>query len=602
MKIRIAYLILLLLLPGSLSAKQVERELAYRVASNFTAGYVHGNLRSFSPALTLIHTATKAGGAALRSEALPLFYIYNIADNGGYVIISAEDNAVPVLAYSEEGSFQPEALPENLKNWLAVYEKEISLMIDKGYTASEENRRKWDELLQDAPQTVSTPFRIATASWGQSDPYNKFCPMDGRKRSLTGCVATAMGIAMRHHKWPVQGSGSHSYVTGEKQLPLSVDFNLPYRWDLMRDSYRSDWSNEEADAAATLLYHAGVAVEMDYTSEASGAYTQNVVKALIDHFGYDNSMYLAYKTLYRDEEWHGLIRGELDNQRPVIYAGVSASESGHQFIIDGYDSGNFYHVNWGWNGLNDGFFCLTSTDGKQSIEYEIEQDAVIGMRKAQEGSAPGYEFYFYESDVFPVTGLSTNVDAITRDAPFRIAFSYVCDYGLRDFSGKMGFFLVDREGRRKEELDVFPVDLEARYAVYDDTGETYRISAEVEEGDRIRMFYTPDEKVWKPVRGKPGAITELPVKAQASTASAHALPVAQPIVVQATASAIYVRTTDQSAIRRLTLFDLAGRPVKEALFQAGSSEASLPVAECPSGAYILSVETTKGGKQYKIIR
>ncbi|MDR1980722.1 MAG: thiol protease/hemagglutinin PrtT [Tannerellaceae bacterium] len=605
MKIRITHLILLLLSLGNLSAKQIDRESAYRAASNFAAGYTHGSLRSLPPSLTLVYTATKADGATLRSEPLPLFYVYNIADNGGFVIVSAEDNAVPVLAYSEEGGFRPEALPDNLKNWLAGYEKEISLMIENGDMATEENRRKWDELLGGTPPAMSASVLLTTASWSQSDPYNKQCPMDGSKRSLAGCVATAMGIAMKYHEWPLTGNGSHSYVTREKKISLSVDFDVPYQWGLMPDINPHDWSDEEEDAVATLLYHAGVAVEMDYTATSSGAYTQDVVKALINHFGYDNSMYLAFKNLYDDDEWHALIREELNNDRPVIYAGVSANEGGHQFIINGYNSGNYYHVNWGWGGVSNGYFLLSSMDPDrhvgQSAGFSLDQDAVIGMQEAQSGSASNHEFFFIDKGQSQTTGLTTDVDAITRDILFRIAFSPVYDYGTRDFDGQMGFFLIDQEGRRKETLGIFSIFIKSGYAIYDDTGETYRISANIEEGDRIRMFYKPDGgKEWKPVRGEQGAVTELPVETETIT-SVHDLPAAQP-VVRVTASAIHVRTTDQAVIRKLTLFDLYGRLVKERVFQPGSPEVSLPVQECPAGIYILSVETATGSKQYKIIR
>ncbi|MDR2809370.1 MAG: thiol protease/hemagglutinin PrtT [Tannerellaceae bacterium] len=620
MKREISIALFLLLFVGTDSvAKVVEQDKAFRIATNFVS-----SRRDLRNALTiqLVYTAT-AAEPELRSAGNPLFYVYNVENDGGFVMVSGDDTTHPVLAYADKGMFQTHSMPSNLKNWLLFYEKEISYIIEKAYDSSAEVREEWNALLEGTTKAESSVVLLPTANWDQVQPFNDLCPVDSGEPALAGCVATAMGILMKYHQWPEKGTGSNAYTTQSKKIPVKANFNVTYHWENMPDTYNRRWTSEQENAVATLIYHCGVATNMDYTYDGSGTTTWDAVNALTAYFGYDKGAYMVYRNLYTTSEWNELIRNELNESRPLLYGGVTKNEEGHLFVIDGYNSQNYFHVNWGWSGLANGYYLLSSLDpqwqgagGSTDGEgYAFEQDAIIGLkRKTSNRSLPNHEFYFLEEgdiedERFKVYGLSTNADIITQGQPFNLRFSYIFDYGRRDFDGTMGFFVVDKNGNHKIKFDVFPYSLKANYVLYDDTGETYTITEKIEKGDKIRMFYnsTGIDGEWKPVRGMGETIVELPVEVSLQTSNEPVInnirPTAVNVSISGNGATIDIFSADNTPLKTVRLFDISGHPAGELNFyNSENTHLSFPVHHLPPGIYILSVQTLYGRSEHKIVK
>lgn len=348
------------------------------------------------------------------------YYVYTNADGNGWVMVAANDIARPIIAYSDEGEFRTDKQPANIKCWLGKYNKQIKQAEADGVLATEEVKQEWKQLRKGTGIRKGTPVVAALiqTKWDQDEPYYNMCPKVGNDYCVTGCVATAMAQVMNYHKWPNTGTGSASVSVNS--TTYTVDFSTGnYDWDNMLLKYRgyfpegsntwttsgvSNGTTAQQNAVAKLMYHCGVAADMEYTTEVSGAYTIYPNKtstttrcaqyALINNFGYKSSTVKGYSrsggygyTAVSDANWHGYLKTELDNARPVMYAGAD-NEGGHSFICDGYDNTTptrKYHFNWGWSGYCDGYYDIdnlvpgTGGSGAGNGSYNDNQDIIIGI-------------------------------------------------------------------------------------------------------------------------------------------------------------------------------------------------------------------------------
>ncbi len=293
-------------------------------------------------------------------------YVFNKGNNSGYVIVSADTRAEEILAYADNGSFNPNNIPPNMKEWLDVYAAELGVL---GTLSDEEfyaNASPSKPILAKNLNADDFPTSVApllgNTIWNQGEPFNNLCPLDGGgERSVTGCVATAMAQIMYYHKWPFAGTGSHSYITDTDRFRVGTTFEgFEYDWANMIDYYDRYSTSVEEQAVAELMFHCGVSVEMDYTSDMSGAYSSMVDDALVDYFGYSTDISFERKTgYYSNQEWEDLFKSELSNGRPIYHSG--AGEGGaHAFVCDGYNSNDYFHFNWGWGGSENGYFLLSA--------------------------------------------------------------------------------------------------------------------------------------------------------------------------------------------------------------------------------------------------
>ena len=325
------------------------------------------------------------------------FYIFNTTNDKGYVIVSGDDRTMPILGYVDNGNFDPNNIPPNMKEMLEHYAQEISMLDQLGITR---------ENLTAPRPTHNSISPMITTHWNQGEPYWDQCPefldLDENgdtisERAYTGCVATSMAQIMNYYKYPLyctQTIPSYEmtyywnedyYVTDTDPLPPIV-----FDWDNMKDNYTGAETQAEKDAVAWLMLYAGCAARMNYGINASSTSDPYIPTAFNDYFNYDAK--LVYRSDYEQADWEEMIYQELLAGRPIIYNGRSGTGGGHSFVCDGYAYGDYFHINWGWGGLGDGYFVLSVLNpyaggGVASVTsaegYNIDQTAIIGI-------TPGY--------------------------------------------------------------------------------------------------------------------------------------------------------------------------------------------------------------------
>ena len=323
------------------------------------------------------------------------FYIFNNEDGKGFVIIAADDRVTPILAYSYENNFAAENLPPNLKGWLDWYAKQIQAVVSMRASSTEEIQQSWECLRQrkNLPIRSETQvYPLIATTWDQSPYYNALCPFDYyyNQRTVTGCVATAMAQIMKYWSYPEHGFGSHSYIPQNhpEYGTQYADFSsTTYQWSSMPNNVTSNNT-----AVATLMYHCGVSVDMNYdvsSNGGSGAYVldfgQNrpCAENALTYFDYKSTLHGEEKDNYSDSQWIALLKNELNNARPILYAGYGTG--GHAFVCDGYDPYDCFHFNWGWSGAaqganNDAYYYINSLIPiGTSYNFSSNQQALLGI-------------------------------------------------------------------------------------------------------------------------------------------------------------------------------------------------------------------------------
>lgn len=328
-----------------------------------------------------VRKASGSGQALSLAGASTGYYIFNRGTSAGYVIVAADDNAAAqVLGYADEGTVDMTAMPENMAWWLAEYDRQVSYAGQRAASKSVTAAAKYANI---AP--------MLTSKWNQNSPYNALCPVQRDTICPTGCVATAVAQLMYYHKWPEKGVGSNAYNWNGKVL--SADFSQStYDWSAMTDKYDGNSSEASKSAVALLMHDVGIAVNMEYAAKSSGAAQSLVAPALAGYFSYDKNVKYVQRKYYGVTEWNDLVYSELAASRPVYYTGYTENNaSGHAFTCDGYRDG-YFHINWGWGGVSNGYFLLTALDpnqqgiGGSSSGYSYTQDIVMNIQKPQENS------------------------------------------------------------------------------------------------------------------------------------------------------------------------------------------------------------------------
>ena len=322
--------------------------------------------------------------------------LYIFSSENSFVIVSADDRAKPVIGYSNENPFVIKGGNTNVNYWLNQINEEIQYAIDNDIEATEDIKKEWNMLVKGVKPEAknrSAVDALLTTKWNQNEPFNGMCPGG----SMTGCGATAMAMVMKYWNWPAQGVGTNSYYENDYGN-ISVNFSATtYDWENMTDEYDYASTQVEKDAVATLMYHCGVSINMDYGIEASAAYPDDVKFALVDHFNYKSSINDHVKDDYTESEWTWLLKDELDASRPVLYNGWDIYGGGHSFVCDGYDENDYFHFNWGWSGYCDGYFVIGGLSpgiggvGSGSGQYNEMNYIIIGIEPNDNGSSDSFE-------------------------------------------------------------------------------------------------------------------------------------------------------------------------------------------------------------------
>lgn len=371
----------------------MKRTTTILIAICVSALFANGKQISQNAALSAARKYSRTGQVApaknLRSDKTnnAPYYAFNLEQ--GYVIVSGDDEMTELVGYAENGFFDAENVPPQMQLWLDGYAEYVA-------TVQSGKAKARKILLSDSPSVVVEP--LVTTKWNQDAPFNNFAPEytddnNNTQRCATGCAATAMAQIMKFHNWPEQGVGHYSY---EHQSFGTISSNFSehvYDWTNMIDRYNNgEYSNVQADAVALLMKDCGVSLNMNY-GPVSGASIYSYTPAFKNYFRYSSRT--VNRSGCETAEFTKIITDELQEGRPIIYCGTG-EDGGHAFVVDGYDTNYFLHVNWGWGGYSDGYFDMNYMDptglgiGGGSGAFKWNQGIVLA-RPLKDGVEP-YEF------------------------------------------------------------------------------------------------------------------------------------------------------------------------------------------------------------------
>ena len=331
-------------------AAPVDEQSARRIASDFLRSKMPQVTRAASGELTRAVTGVADGDSAG-------IYVFNC--DGGFVVISADDELPSVLAYGLKNSYDAQIAPPAMQAMLEAYNHAVNSSVKTRATVP----------------THADISPLIKTQWNQNTPYNKYCATESGETCPTGCVATAVAQIMYYHKWPET-----------------------FNWDAMKTSYTSEDAGDAVEAVAKLMADVGEKVYMQYGAESSSAHDMDACEALRIRYGYSENTNYIERSCYTAKGWDEVIYNELAANRPVFYGGLSASSGqgivGHAFILDGYqakDGVGYFHVNWGWGGSSDDYFLISVLNPEQqytggnagSSGYSFGQSALVGVEKGE---------------------------------------------------------------------------------------------------------------------------------------------------------------------------------------------------------------------------
>ncbi len=296
----------------------------------------------------------------------------------GFVVVSGDDMAAPIVGYSMDSTLPWNSIPGNMQAMLNTYSAQVKVAAVNGKMVN----REWDNMISlrtrsDESAAIAPIIRV---NWNQTAPYNKYCPGSGSNKAIVGCVAVAMSQAMSVQKYPPRPTGLVNYTpAGYSNINLNYDAEKPYNWDNILSGAN------QYDEAARLMYHAGVSVQMMYGAQASAVSYNKLYlirDALVNNFSYGNDVTIYYRKQYENTygrtAWIRLMINELSSGRAVVYNGTGSA--GHSFNVDGYDGVSMFHLNWGWQGIGNGYFSLDNLyDEYQGIAFPDNHVAIIGI-------------------------------------------------------------------------------------------------------------------------------------------------------------------------------------------------------------------------------
>ncbi|HNQ68688.1 MAG TPA: C10 family peptidase [Bacteroidales bacterium] len=305
------------------------------------------------------------------------FYLVELAPTG-YFIISADDNLPPVIAYSfENNSDIQSSITGFFKFDLKTRLEAVNFLPEE---VIKERKAMWNKLLSDDytrdrefeqwPEEGTTPTGgWLESSWNQGSPWNAMCPIDPvtSVRSYTGCPATAMAMILNYHK-----TSNYLYFTDEDDYNHNYagrNFRFDDDWETIGfpsftilNTYlatlNSHWQNLEAitnEDMAALSFACGLIAHQVYTSEGSGTFSVSQA--------YDAYMRINCSTalLYTESD-EGLFPTLILNMQHALPAHLAIVDEGwtmgHNIVVDGYNTDNYFHINFGWGGTYNGWYLI----------------------------------------------------------------------------------------------------------------------------------------------------------------------------------------------------------------------------------------------------
>lgn len=478
----------------TVSANPIDVAQAQSIAKKFCAEAVVKNKMRKAPANAKMKLVYKSHGKKADNN---LLYAFDRGTANGFVVVAGDDRAPQILGYTDTGSFDISNMPENMRWWIQQYEQQM-------------------RYLQDNPKArLTTPKRNANVvapllgeiEWNQESPYNANCPYmsyydeDEEKtvsgKAPTGCVATALAQVMRYHKWPNESKGNISYTTYTLKQNITADLNATYNWDLMLPTYTGVTATDEQKAeVAKLMYNVGAALQSDYTPSGTGATDVDVVPTLVRYFNYDpGARYVQRDYTAVNLYEQGLIN-EIEAGRPVPYGGVTKKNEGHFFVLDGINEDGYYHINWGWGGLSNGYFLISSLDpdaqgvgGSTSTytAFKYHQLYISGLQKPQEGSKTGWNIM--ADDISKINDTYAKGDEI--NTTIYDAYNNSCSYDT--LKCKLYWDIYDSEGTIIEKNFIKNDTLALNYG-FDKLTTNFKIPADIADGEyTVKLDFTQAE-------------------------------------------------------------------------------------------------------------
>ena len=485
---RLLLVIPFLLLSISLVAAPIGEKRAREIATNFFATATRSGA---TPSLDLAwvgnnmeqnlrNDATRSAQIGASDNAR--LYIYNRTDATGFVVVAGDDNAKrEIIAFSHDNSFDTEDMADGAKAMLQAWCEYIA-DVQNGDVANSATRATFS--------TGNIVKKYETAKWGQGAPFNNECPMQASKRTITGCVATALAIVCHYHKWPERGVGtvpSYSYTGSNKEemvIPENV-LGRTYDYDNMLLKYsKESYTDEQAAAVAALMYDIGSAVSMHFNTGGSSAYTSNGDNVLINYFSYSKQSLYIGRRGYSDSEWIKLLQDNIYKYGPTCFSGTSTAGGGHAFVLDGYTDADYFSVNYGWNGGSNGFYLMPD------IKYIKSQAAIFSATPDKNGTST------YRNAIFTVgyddcKGMLSQATKYEQGASFKMSIA-VLNCGITNFSGSVCIAHCDKNNEIKEILRTYSISLRSFYKIR--KSPTITLSKSVEGGDSLQIFYKGDEE------------------------------------------------------------------------------------------------------------
>jgi hypothetical protein len=349
-KIKLLFTAFLCSISSVLNAQSVNIHTAKAIAEHHLAAISRPSLKS---------TASKGKNFQFTSVKVAvenkdtLYYILNDTINKGFAIVSADKRAWPILGFSTEGSFNEKKQPKALIAWMDCKRKEIEYIKKHNLQPDSTTLALWQNLsFENASATSTSVEPLLNTKWDQGCYYNQLCPSDTQSpycgHTPTGCVVTALAQIMKYWNYPTKGKGSNSYIH-PKYGSISADFgSTTYLWDQMPNELTG--YNE---AVATLMFHCGAALSMNYDTFESRPINSEV-NSIVKYFDFSPNAQFVYQS----ESWSDLFRNELDAGHPVFMVSCAIN---HAFVCDGYMDGDLFHFNFGWGGSCDGYYSITQT-------------------------------------------------------------------------------------------------------------------------------------------------------------------------------------------------------------------------------------------------
>ena len=446
----------------------------------------------------------------------PAVYVFNGED--GFVLVSAENDARAILGYSDHGRFVATDMPENMQFWLQMYADELAR-----YEANKPVLKAGQVSMHRAKRAATDSYPTITpilgdVEWGQDEPYNNLCPTVGGERSVTGCVATAISQIMYVHKYPTKGIGSKTYTTESHGLQLNVNFGATtYDWGNMLPYYKNNYNSTQANAVATLMYHVGVAADMDYDPDGSGAISSAALANMGRYFGYDKGIQTLPKDYMKEEDILNAIVADLEIGHPVYVSGATKNKEGHAFVCDGIKSDGYLHINWGWNGVSNGYFALSALDPDQQgtggsasdMAFTEGVEVFAGIQPDKGGKA---------TPLVTVKSLTmTSGTEISRNAKVAVSLDGFTSVGIATAAGTLGYYIYDTNDNLIKTVPIGTFDLPTGYGYAEPIAMSAAIPNNIANGSyEMEVGYTDDAETIHPILVKGKGVVRTPMTVTSS--------------------------------------------------------------------------------------